>query len=113
MPEIIIPAVNGTKSILESAIKHGYVLPDEFQSTLRSVCCSTSSSIKRIVVTSSTVSIGLSPRAESQRTEEDWNEPALKEVRELGKDASGLAKYSASKTLAEKGGSNFHSARPS
>jgi hypothetical protein len=66
--------------------------------------CSESSSIKRIVVTASVATVGLTPRAERQYTEEEWNEPALKEVRELGKEASGLAKYSASKTLAEKGG---------
>ena len=50
--------------------------------------------------------VGLSARAEKY-TEEEWNEPALKEVRELGKEASGIAKYSASKTLAEKGASGF------
>jgi hypothetical protein len=90
---------------------HGILSWKSEEGTLRSSSCSPSSFIKRIVVTSSTVSIGLSPRAESQRTEGDWNEPALKEVRELGKGASGLAKYSASKTLAEKGGSDFHSIR--
>jgi len=81
--DIIVPAVNGTKSILETAVKHG-------------------SSIKRIVVTASTVAVGLTLRAERQYTEEEWNEPALKEVRELGKEAPGIAKYAASKTLAER-----------
>ena len=32
-----------------------------------------------------------------------WNEPCLAECEEKGNDASPLAKYSASKTLAEKG----------
>jgi len=81
--DIIVPAVNGTKSILETAVKHG-------------------SAIERIVVTASTVAVGIAPRTGQQYTEEDWNEPALKEVRELGKEAAGIAKYSASKALAER-----------
>jgi len=81
--DIIIPAVNGTKSILETAVEHG-------------------SAIKRIVLTASTVAVGLDPEIGRQYTEEDWNEPHLKQVRELGKDATGGAKYSASKTLAER-----------
>jgi nucleoside-diphosphate-sugar epimerase len=109
VPEVIVPAVNGTKSILESAVKHGYVLPDELQKTLRSCSCSTRSSVKRIVVTSSTVAVSLAPRPGRQYTEEEWNEPAVKAVRELGKDAHGLAKYSASKVLAERGWSGCYS----
>ena len=60
-----------------------------------------SSSIKRIVVTSSTVAVDLTPRAGHQHTENEWNEAAVKEVSEQGKQASGFSKYSASKTLAE------------
>ena len=62
-----------------------------------------SSSIKRIVVTSSTVAVGLAPRAGHQYTEEEWNETAVAEVKGQGSQASGFSKYSASKTLAEKG----------
>ena len=58
-------------------------------------------------MTASTVAVSLSLRPGNPYNEEDWNEPALKEVTELGKEASGIAKYSASKTLAEKGGSDF------
>jgi len=36
-------------------------------------------------------------------SEKDWNESAVNECEDKGKDASGLAKYGASKTLAEKG----------
>lgn len=36
-------------------------------------------------------------------TEEDWNEFAVKQVRELGKAATGCWKYDASKVLAEQG----------
>jgi hypothetical protein len=55
------------------------------------------------------VAIGLSPQAGHKYTEEDWNEPVLKEVKELGKEASGLSKYSASKTLAERGRTGIYS----
>ena len=103
MLDIIVPAVNGTKSILETAVKHGYVSVTNSNELIVQFSCSKSASIKRIVVTSSTTAVGLTLRAERQYTEEEWNEPALKEVRELGKEASGRAKYSASKTLAEKG----------
>jgi hypothetical protein len=39
-------------------------------------------------------------------SEETWNEAAIKKCEETGKDASFLEKYSASKTLAEKGKEN-------
>jgi hypothetical protein len=61
------------------------------------------------VVTSSSVAVGLAPRPGRPYTEEEWNEPALKAVRELGKDAHGFDKYSASKALAERGWSGCYS----
>ena len=39
-------------------------------------------------------------------TEEDWNEIAVRLVKEIGKDASGMSKYNASKVLSEQGTSN-------
>jgi hypothetical protein len=36
-------------------------------------------------------------------SEEVWNDRAVQESNELGKNASGLSKYSASKVLAERG----------
>ena len=36
-------------------------------------------------------------------TEEDWNENAVRLVKEIGKDASGMLKYNASKVLSEQG----------
>ena len=66
------------------------------------------SRLKRVVVTSSNVAIGLSRRAGRPYTEKDWNEPALKEVEDLGKKALGISKYAASKTLAERGTSEFY-----
>ena len=70
--------------------------------------CHKSSSIKRIVVTSSSVAVGVSQQAGRQYTEEDWNEPAVERVEEMGKDATGMDKYSASKYYAEKGMSRFY-----
>jgi len=80
--EIIRPAVNGTLSVLKSAIK-------------------APGNIKRIIVLSSTVSIGLT-RTDSEYTEEEWNDLAVDDVKAKGKDAHGLMKYMASKTLAER-----------
>ena len=36
-------------------------------------------------------------------TEEDWNEPSVQTMRTLGREASGIVKYDASKVLAEQG----------
>lgn len=86
--ELIKPALRGTLSILQSALKHG-------------------STIKRVVVTSSTATILEtlpSPRVLSKL---DWNNQALKEVEEKGRDAGPAMKYRASKTLAEKAAWDF------
>ncbi|KAK0199490.1 D-lactaldehyde dehydrogenase [Desarmillaria ectypa] len=81
--ELIGPAVKGTAGMLASALKNG-------------------SSIQRIVVTSSCASVlHVSPEPKIF-SEIDWNEQSIKEVEEQGKDASGIVKYRASKTLAEK-----------
>lgn len=57
--------------------------------------------VKRVVITSSIrCVVGTEPR---EYTEADWNEAAVTECEEKGKDASGEAKYSASKLLAERG----------
>ena len=79
-------------------------LPNLFQSTHHSIQSrSKSSDIKRIVITSSTVAVGLTPH-KGPYTEKEWNDPAVKEVDERGKEASGMAKYSVSKVRAEEGG---------
>ncbi|KAJ3969521.1 D-lactaldehyde dehydrogenase [Lentinula raphanica] len=81
--ELIGPAVNGTRSILKSALSQ--------------------SSIKRIVVTSSTAAL-ISVLPEPKVFNElDWNEQAIEEVKQQGKKATQAAKYRASKTMAEKG----------
>jgi nucleoside-diphosphate-sugar epimerase len=64
-----------------------------------------SSSVKRIVVTSSTAAIEGDFHDQDARilSENDWNEQSIQEIKERGHDASSSAKYRASKTLAEKG----------
>ena len=61
-----------------------------------------SGNIKRIIIFSSTVSVGVS-RTDPEYTEEDWNDASVDDVKANGKAASGFAMYSASKTLAERG----------
>lgn len=88
--EIIDPAVKGTTSILKSAQKNG-------------------SSIKRIVVTSSTTAVNDLPSKPTKFTAEDWNDKSVEEVIGTagkpgkGRNATGMYKYKASKTLAERG----------
>ncbi|KAF9064341.1 hypothetical protein BDP27DRAFT_1384769 [Rhodocollybia butyracea] len=86
--EIIGPAVNGTLSILKSALN------------IRSV--------RRIVVTSSTAAINSILPERKVFTELDWNEQAIEEVQQKGKNASQVSKYRASKTLAEKAAWEFY-----
>jgi len=60
-------------------------------------------SVKRVVVTSSCAAILQTSPDPQTFSEKDWNEKAVKEVKELGSGATSAAKYQASKTLAEKG----------
>ncbi|KAF8999638.1 hypothetical protein BDQ17DRAFT_1410630 [Cyathus striatus] len=87
--ELIKPAVQGTIGILESARKFG-------------------TSVKRIVVTSSSVAIMTPPTKPTIFSEKDWNEESPKEIERLGKDAAAWHKYRASKTLAEKAAWDFY-----
>lgn len=80
--DLIRPAVKGTLSILKSAIK----APGK---------------IKRIIIFSSTVSVGVA-RTDPEYTEEDWNDLSVDDVKTNGNASSGFMKYSASKTLAER-----------
>jgi len=65
-----------------------------------------STTIKRIVILSSTAAISNAPNPGKVYTEEDWNDAAINAVKKDGKAAAGNEKYSASKTLAEKGKQN-------
>ncbi|EPQ50349.1 NAD P-binding protein [Gloeophyllum trabeum ATCC 11539] len=86
--EFIEPAVKGTTGVLQSALKYG-------------------SNVKRIVVTSSCAAVLEIPTSPRVFTEKDWNQQALKEVEEKGRDALVMNKYRASKTLAEKAAWEF------
>jgi hypothetical protein len=70
-----------------------------------------STTIKRIVILSSTAAVSNTPNPGKIHTEEDWNNTAVETVEKRGKEATGGEKYSASKTLAEKGKCNERGGR--
>ncbi|KAJ4470790.1 D-lactaldehyde dehydrogenase [Lentinula aciculospora] len=80
--ELITPAVNGTVSILKSAL--------------------TASTLKRIILLSSCAAILSLLPDPKPFTESDWNDQAIEDVKANGKNANQVNKYCASKTLAEK-----------
>lgn len=86
--EQIVPAVNGTLRILESALTHG-------------------TSVKRVVYTSTCGAVRESIPTPKQFSEADWNERAVTEVRARGREAGQLEKYQASKVLAERAAWEF------
>lgn len=86
--ELIVPAVHGTTRVLESALAYG-------------------TSVKRVVVTSSCASVMQVQATPRTFSEADWNDAAIAEVREKGRDAPQPAKYRASKTLAERAAWEF------
>ena len=80
--------MHGTTGILASALKNA-------------------PSVKRIVITSSCAAV-LTPAPDPRTfSEENWNEASIVEVKEKGKDATAIAKYRASKTLAERAAWDF------
>ncbi|KAJ7483557.1 hypothetical protein FB451DRAFT_1234962 [Mycena latifolia] len=88
-PEELVPgAVKGTMSILQSALKYR-------------------TSIKRVVLTSSTVTVVSEGKEPKTFSEHDWNNQALQSATELGQAAPALLKYSASKVLAERAAWDF------
>lgn len=87
--DIIVPAVKGTVSVLQSALAHG-------------------DSVKRIIATSSTAAVFHMMTPPFEFTENDWNEPAVEEARTKGRDAAAAPKYWASKTLAERAAWEFY-----
>ncbi|KAL7277942.1 hypothetical protein ACG7TL_007890 [Trametes sanguinea] len=83
------PAVKGTVSILESALR--------------------SPSVQRAVIVSSMAATASAFVAPARAyTEEDWNEQAVKIVEEQGKNALSMLKYDASKVLAERAAWDFY-----
>ncbi|KAI0696062.1 NAD(P)-binding protein [Cerioporus squamosus] len=81
--EIIGPAVAGTLSVLKAAHVHGAV-------------------VKRVIVLSSTAALFRATTEPVVLDESAWNEQALAEVKQKGRDAPAVTKYRASKTLAER-----------
>ncbi|KDQ65078.1 hypothetical protein JAAARDRAFT_28742 [Jaapia argillacea MUCL 33604] len=86
--ELIEPAVQGTLGLLRSALRFG-------------------SNLKRVVMTSSTAAVITVTDTPQIFSELDWNEQAVKDVEENGRDALGRNKYRASKSLAEKSAWRF------
>ncbi|PSS37994.1 hypothetical protein PHLCEN_2v177 [Hermanssonia centrifuga] len=81
--EQILPAVGGTKGLLQSAMDYG-------------------NSVKRFIYMSSCATVFRFQAEPATFNEDDWNDTSVKEVQEKGRDASGASKYCASKTLAER-----------
>ncbi len=81
---LINPAVNGTRNVLTSILKHG-------------------SNVQRVVITSSFAAILDSTReGHIVYTEKDWNISSVENVEKQGKDQAGPDAYRASKTIAER-----------
>ncbi|KAF5366694.1 hypothetical protein D9757_013584 [Collybiopsis confluens] len=87
--ELIRPAVDGTVSILKSAKKN-------------------STTLKRVVITSSMASVMDLHPVPSNFTEADWNTHSPAEVKKSGLGAGPIHVYLASKTLAEKAAWDYY-----
>jgi len=92
--DIIIPAVRGTTSILNSALKHG-------------------SNVKRFVLTSSAVAVREPTTVPRAFAESDWNNADVEAVKTKGSAAGPAVMYMASKALAEKAAWEFVAAHKS
>ncbi|KAF8987069.1 D-lactaldehyde dehydrogenase [Cyathus striatus] len=86
--EYIKPAVEGTLSVLRSALNYP--------------------NIKRVIYTSTIGAVMRKVAEPTLLSEKDWNDESIKEVEELGKDASVIEKYMASKTIAEHAAWNLY-----
>jgi nucleoside-diphosphate-sugar epimerase len=92
--ELIIPAVRGTTSILNSALKHGTTL-------------------KRVVLTSSVAAVREDTTVSCVFNESNWNNASVETVKTKGSAAGPVATYLASKTQAEKAAWEFVAAHSS
>jgi nucleoside-diphosphate-sugar epimerase len=93
-PDIIIPSVRGTTSILNSALKHG-------------------NTVKRLVLTSSMAAVREETTVPRVFTESNWNKSAVEAVETKGAAAGPVNFYLASKTMAEKAAWEFVAAHKS
>ena len=89
--ELIKPAVEGTLSVLKAAAAHGR-------------------GVKRVIVLSSTAAV-VRDKPNGVLDESSWNEDAIAEVNEKGREATPGGKYRASKTLAERAAWEWYGAR--
>jgi nucleoside-diphosphate-sugar epimerase len=87
-PDLIIPAVRGTTSILNSALKHG-------------------STLKRVILTSSVAAVREETTVPRAFNESNWNNSAVEAVKTKGSEVGSVGIYLASKTLAEKAAWEF------
>ncbi|PPQ93152.1 hypothetical protein CVT25_010776 [Psilocybe cyanescens] len=87
--EYIRPAVQGTVSILTSAMKFG-------------------TNVKRVVVTSSVAALSRTVTGLTILDEKDWGDEFVKAAEELGTKADGILKYLASKNLSERATWEFY-----
>jgi len=92
--DLIIPAVQGTTSILNSALGHG-------------------STVKRVVLTSSVAAVREPATVPRIFNEGSWNNASVEEVKTKGSAAGAAAIYMASKTMAEKAAWEFVAAHKS
>ena len=92
--DLIVPAVRGTTSILNSALKYG-------------------STVKRLILTSSVAAVREDTAVPRVFTESNWNNSAVEAVKTKGSAAGPVAIYLASKTLAEKAAWEFVDAHKS
>ena len=92
--DLIIPAVRGTTSILNSALKNG-------------------SALKRLILTSSVAAIREDTTVTRAFNESNWNNSAVEAVKTRGSAAGPVLIYLASKTLAEKAAWEFVAAHKS
>ena len=86
--ELLVPAVRGTLSILNSALAHG-------------------AAVKRVVITSSTAAVASPSPTPRVFTEADWNDYSPRVVAEQGAAAPPPDMYRASKSLAERSAWDF------
>ncbi|KAH9946470.1 NAD-P-binding protein [Amylocystis lapponica] len=81
--EIVVPAVQGTANIFTSALTYG-------------------SSLKRFILTSSCAAVFTISDKPRTFSEEDWNDAAIEQLHEQGKNAEEVVAYMASKVFAER-----------
>ena len=92
--DLIVPAVRGTTSILNSALKHG-------------------STVKRVILTSSGVAVREATTVPRVFDESNWNNAAMDAVKTKNSGIPPFVAYMASKTLAEKAAWEFVAAHSS